>query len=62
MAALDPNLRLAAILMAAMPMMGIYPTLAQAYGKEDFSAAALLAATASSFVSLSALLWFLRRG
>jgi malonate transporter len=40
--------------------MGIYPILAQAYGQEDFSAAALLVATVMSFFTLSALLWVLR--
>jgi len=57
---MSPELRSAAILMAAMPMMGIYPTLAQAHGMEDVSAAALLMATATSFFTLSGLLWWLR--
>lgn len=47
-------------LVAAMPMMGIYPILAQAYGQEDFSAAALLVTTVASFFTLSGLLWLLR--
>ena len=55
---MDPALQMAVVLMAAMPMMSIYPTLAQAYGKEDFSAVALLVTTISSFFTLSALLWF----
>ena len=54
---LDPALSLGAVLMAAMPMMSIYPTLAQAYGQDDFSAAALLVTTMASFFSLSGLLW-----
>lgn len=58
---LDPSLRMAAVLMAAMPMMGIYPILAQAYGQEDFSAAALLVTTVASFFTLSGLLWALRQ-
>lgn len=53
----EPSLRMAVILMAAMPMIGIYPTLAQAYGQEDFSAVALLLTTALSFFTLSGLLW-----
>ena len=57
---LDPDLRMAAIVMAAMPMLSIYPILAQIYGQEDFSAAALLIATAASFFTLSGLLWVLR--
>jgi malonate transporter len=47
---------MAAIMMAAMPIMGIYPTLTQADGLEEFSAAALLASTVASFFTLSALL------
>ena len=57
---IDPSLRMAAVLMAAMPMMGIYPTLAQAYGEEDVSAVALLAATVTSFFTISAWLWMFR--
>lgn len=60
MPALAPSLRMAAVLLAAMPMLGIYATLAQAHGHEDFSAAALLVTTAASFLSLSGLLWVLR--
>lgn len=56
-APIDPMLRMAAVLLAAMPMMGIYPTLAQAYGHEDLSAVALLVTTIASFFTLSALLW-----
>jgi malonate transporter len=55
-----PSLRLAALLLAAMPMMSIYPILAQAYGQEDFSATALLITTVASFFTLSGLLWVFR--
>ena len=58
--ALDPALRMAAVLMAAMPMLSIYPILAQAHGQEDFSATALLVTTVSSFFTLSGLLWVFR--
>ena len=54
------NLKMAAILMAAMPMLFIYPILVQIYGQEDFSAAALLVATVASLFTLSGLLWVLR--
>jgi predicted permease len=57
---LDAPVRAAALLMAAMPMMGTYIVLAQLYGKEDISAAALLITTATSFFTLSALLWLLK--
>ncbi|WP_418320982.1 AEC family transporter [Piscinibacter sakaiensis] len=49
----DPLLRAAAVLFAAMPMLSIYPVLAQRFGHERFSAAALLAATVASFVTIS---------
>ena len=55
--ALAPHLQLAAVMLAAMPMMSIYPVLAQSYGKEDLGAAALLATTVASFFTLSGLLW-----
>lgn len=58
--ALDPALRTAAVLMAAMPMLGIYPTLAQAYGQEELCASAMLITTISSFFTLSTLLWVLQ--
>jgi malonate transporter len=56
---LSPELHTAAVLMAAMPMMGIYVTLAQNYGQEDMSAAASLATTVLSFVTVSMLLGLL---
>jgi predicted permease len=58
---LDPALRTAAVLMAAMPMMGIYPALAQAHRQEHVAAPALLAATVASFFTLSGALWMLGR-
>jgi malonate transporter len=57
---LPPHLRLGAVVLAAMPMMGIYPVLAQKHHHERFCAAALLAATVASFFTLSAGLWWLR--
>nr|WP_315183838.1 AEC family transporter [uncultured Albidiferax sp.] len=52
-----PELRVAAVLFAAMPMLSIYPVVAQKYGLEGFTAAALLVTTVASFFSTSALLW-----
>lgn len=52
----DPALRAAAVLFAAMPMLSIYPVLAQRHGHEKFCAAALLAATVLSFVTVAALI------
>jgi hypothetical protein len=60
LAPLEGALRTAAVLSAAMPMLGVYAILAQRHGHEGVSAAALLATTVSSFFSLSALLWLLR--
>ena len=56
----DPELRMAAVLMAAVPMLAIYPILAQLFGQEDFTATALLITTIASFFTLSALLWALK--
>ena len=57
--AVEPGLRTAAVLMAAMPMMGIYPILALRFKQEGFCAAALLAATTASFFTVSGLLWLI---
>ncbi len=57
--ALEPDYKKAALIMAATPMMGVYPTLAQAYGREGSSALNMLVATVLSFPSLSLLLWIL---
>ncbi|MGY0196535.1 AEC family transporter [Leptothrix sp. BB-4] len=53
----DPLLRTGAVLFAAMPMLSVYPVLAQKHHDEDFCAAALLAATVASFFTISALIW-----
>ena len=58
--ALTGELRAAVVLSAAMPMLGIYPLLAQRHGHEGFAAAALLATTVLSFFPLSAILWMLK--
>jgi malonate transporter len=56
----DPELRTAALLFAAMPMLGVYPILALKHGHEEVSAAALLATTIGSFFTLNVLLWVLK--
>lgn len=58
--ALAEELRTAVVLSAAVPMLGIYPLLAQRHGYEGFTAAALLATTAASFFTLSTILWLLK--
>ena len=60
--AMEPKLFQAAVLMAAMPMTGVYPVLAQVYGLDDLSAAALLFTTVASFFTINALLWMVRSG
>jgi malonate transporter len=55
-----PDLRAAALLMAAMPMLSIYPILAQAYGEADRSATALLICMVASFFTLSGWMWLVR--
>lgn len=53
----SPALRTAALINAGMPMLSIYPILAQKYGKEGICAAALVLATVLSFFTINALLW-----
>lgn len=57
---LSPELRMALVLSAGMPVFSIYPVLAQKYGHERLASAGLLASTALSFVTLSGLLAVLR--
>ena len=57
-----PALRTAMILNAGMPMLSIHPILARPYGQEGLCAAALVAATAASFLTISVLLWFTGAG
>ncbi|MEW6480212.1 MAG: AEC family transporter [Pseudomonadota bacterium] len=56
----EGDLKAAAVLSAAMPMLGVYAILAQRHGHEGFTSAALLGTTAASFFTLSAILWLLR--
>lgn len=59
-APMGPELRAAALLMAAMPMLSIYPILALAYGEADRSATALLICMVASFFTLSTWMWLVR--
>jgi len=45
------------VVMAAVPMVGIYPVLAQRHGLEGMAAAAQLGATLASFFTLTAVVW-----
>lgn len=50
------ELQLAVVIFAAMPMLGIYPILAQKHQQDAMAAAAQLGATAASFFTLTVLL------
>jgi hypothetical protein len=54
------TLKAAAIVNAGMPMLSIYPILAQKYGKEGICAAALVITTVMSFFTISAWIWLTR--
>jgi predicted permease len=59
--ATDRGLQAAAVVMAAVPMLGIYPILAQKHGHDTEAAAAQLATTVASFFTLTALVWAVQR-
>lgn len=54
---METGLQISAILLAAMPMLGIYPLLAQRHGHQALCAAALLVTTVISFFTISLILW-----
>lgn len=56
---LDPGLRKAMLILASSPMLTIFPLLGRRFGQERVGAAALMAATGLSFLTISALLFFL---
>ncbi|MBY6030189.1 AEC family transporter [Halomonas cupida] len=58
---LPPHLFAGAMIFAACPMISIYPLIAQRFGMEGVGAAALMASTVASFLTLSAVLWALSR-
>ena len=51
------ELQVALVVMAAVPTMGVYPIFAQKHGLDTKAAAALLAATVASFVTLTTAIW-----
>ena len=55
----DP-LVLTAVVIAAVPMLSIYPILGSAYGAEQVCATALVTTTVISFISVSALIWLMQ--
>lgn len=54
------ELQVAVLVMSAVPMLGIYPILAQKHGHDGMAAAAQLGTTVTSFFTLTLLLWVLR--
>lgn len=56
----DAQLALAAVLMAAVPMIAIYPVLGQRYGQQQLCAAALLVSVLASVVTINVVLVLLR--
>jgi malonate transporter and related proteins len=54
--AFAPNLQQAAVLIAACPMLSIFPILTSRYGYTQFASSALLITTTISFVTLSVVL------
>lgn len=58
--AMQRELQVAVIMTSAVPMMSIYPILAQKHGQDGMAASALLGTTIASFFTLTALLWVLQ--
>lgn len=56
----DAHLHTAGVLFAGMPMLSLFPILAQRYHHEGFAAATLLAGTSLSFVTITGLLWIMQ--
>jgi len=55
------ELQTAVVVMAAVPMLGIYPILAQKHGHDSMAAAAQLGATVASFFTLTMMLWVIQQ-
>ncbi|MCG8428199.1 MAG: AEC family transporter [Chromatiales bacterium] len=56
----DPTFQATAIILAAMPMAGVLPLIAQRYNQQAICATALVSATLFSFVTINILLWILQ--
>lgn len=56
--ALDPTLTDAALILSALPMVTIFPLLAQRYGQGEICATALVVTTLLAFVTLNLALWW----
>lgn len=55
----DPALQATAILLASMPMAGVFPLIGQPYGQEGICATTLVTATVLSFISINVVIWLL---
>jgi predicted permease len=55
------ELQVAVVVMSAVPMLGIYPILAQKHGHDSMAAAAQLGTTVASFFTLTLLLWVIQQ-
>jgi predicted permease len=58
----DKDLHHTIILLATIPMLSIYPIIAQRYGEERLCAAAVLVTTALAFFTVSGWIWLLQAG
>ncbi|WP_033068106.1 AEC family transporter [Thalassospira australica] len=56
---LDPQMKIAAVTFACAPMFSVYAIYGQRYGHEGMTAAALMATTSLSFITISTALWLL---
>lgn len=54
---IEPSLQAAAVIFASVPMLSIYPIIGQRYGMESLCAAAMVATTVISFVTISLVIW-----
>lgn len=59
-APVEPRLAMAGVLIAAMPMLSIFPIFGQRHDMQGFCAATLLLATMSSFITISLTIWLLQ--
>lgn len=58
---IDPSLQAAAVIFAGVPMLSIYPIIGQRYGMESLCAAAMVATTVISFITISLMIWLVTR-
>ncbi|WP_106478795.1 AEC family transporter [Phytohalomonas tamaricis] len=59
--AVDPALKVAAIVIASSPMLSVYPIFGQRFNLEGLCAAALMMSAVASFITISTLIWIIDR-